>query len=48
MILAWNLDDGSLHVFRAYIVVLATGGYGRAYFSATALIHVPVMVVECV
>ncbi|MBU6184461.1 MAG: succinate dehydrogenase flavoprotein subunit [Rickettsiales bacterium] len=35
-ILAWNLDDGSLHVFRAHIVVLATGGYGRAYFSATS------------
>ena len=35
-ILAWNLDDGSLHVFRAHIVLLATGGYGRAYFSATS------------
>lgn len=35
-ILVWNLDDGSLHVFRAHIVVLATGGYGRAYFSATS------------
>ena len=35
-IFAWNLDDGSLHVFRAHIVVLATGGYGRAYFSATS------------
>jgi succinate dehydrogenase / fumarate reductase flavoprotein subunit len=35
-VLAWNLDDGSLHVFRAHIVVLATGGYGRAYFSATS------------
>lgn len=35
-ILAWNLDDGSLHVFRAHIVILATGGYGRAYFSATS------------
>ncbi|RYE05806.1 MAG: succinate dehydrogenase flavoprotein subunit [Rickettsiaceae bacterium] len=35
-IFAWNLDDGSIHCFRAHIVVLATGGYGRAYFSATS------------
>ncbi len=35
-VLAWKLDDGSLHVFRAKMVVLATGGYGRAYFSATS------------
>jgi len=35
-VVAWNLDDGSIHVFRAQIVVLATGGYGRAYFSATS------------
>ncbi len=35
-IVAWNLDDGSLHVFKAHMVVLATGGYGRAYFSATS------------
>jgi succinate dehydrogenase / fumarate reductase flavoprotein subunit len=35
-VVAWNLDDGSLHVFRAHKVVLATGGYGRAYFSATS------------
>lgn len=35
-VLAWNLDDGSLHAFRGHIVVLATGGYGRAYFSATS------------
>ena len=33
---AWNLDDGSLHVFRAHMTVLATGGYGRAYFSCTS------------
>src|SRR3954463_8166781 len=31
---AWKLDDGTLHRFRAQTVVLATGGYGRAYFSA--------------
>ena len=35
-VMAWNLDDGSLHVFRGHMVVLATGGYGRAYFSATS------------
>ena len=35
-VLAWNLDDGSLHAFKGHIVVLATGGYGRAYFSATS------------
>ncbi len=33
---ALNLADGSLHRFRAHRVVLATGGYGRAYFSATS------------
>ena len=33
---AWKLDDGTLHRFRAQSVVLATGGYGRAYFSATS------------
>ena len=35
-VLAWNLDDGTLNVFRGHMVVLATGGYGRAYFSATS------------
>ena len=35
-VVAWNLDDGTIHVFRAHLVVLATGGYGRAYFSATS------------
>src|SRR6476646_10042626 len=30
-----NLDDGSIHRFRAQAVVLATGGYGRIYFSCT-------------
>ncbi len=34
--LAWNLDDGSLHRFQAQTTVLATGGYGRAYFSCTS------------
>jgi succinate dehydrogenase / fumarate reductase flavoprotein subunit len=35
-VMAWNLLDGTLHRFRAHKVVLATGGYGRAYFSATS------------
>jgi len=35
-VVAWNLDDGTLHRFSAKMVVLATGGYGRAYFSATS------------
>ena len=35
-IMAWKLDDGTLHRFRAKMVVLATGGYGRSYFSATS------------
>ncbi|MCI5044147.1 MAG: succinate dehydrogenase flavoprotein subunit [Aquisalinus sp.] len=35
-VVAWNLDDGTIHRFTAKMVVLATGGYGRAYFSATS------------
>jgi succinate dehydrogenase / fumarate reductase, flavoprotein subunit len=35
-VLAWCLDDGSLHLFRAHSTVLATGGYGRSYFSCTS------------
>lgn len=35
-VIAWKLDDGTLHRFRAKLVVLATGGYGRSYFSATS------------
>ena len=34
-ITAWRLEDGTLHRFRAQRVVLATGGYGRAFFSCT-------------
>ena len=34
-IVAWNLDDGTIHRFRAKLVVLATGGYGRVYLSST-------------
>ena len=33
---ALQLDTGQLHRFRAKMVILATGGYGRAYFSATS------------
>ena len=35
-VLAWDLDKGQLHRFAAKLVVLATGGYGRSYFSATS------------
>ncbi len=35
-LVAMNLDDGSIHRFTAQSVVLATGGYGRTYFSATS------------
>ncbi|MDA3857415.1 MAG: succinate dehydrogenase flavoprotein subunit [Roseovarius sp.] len=35
-VVCWKLDDGTIHVFNAKTVVLATGGYGRAYFSATS------------
>ena len=35
-VIAWNLEDGTIHRFRAHMTVLATGGYGRAYFSCTS------------
>ena len=35
-VLALDMSDGTLHLFRAHGTVLATGGYGRAYFSATS------------
>src|SRR6266699_3465212 len=34
-VIAINLDDGSVHRFRAHMTVLATGGYGRTYYSCT-------------
>jgi succinate dehydrogenase / fumarate reductase flavoprotein subunit len=34
-VMAWSLEDGTIHRFRAHMVILATGGYGRAYFSCT-------------
>jgi len=35
-VVAWNLDDGTIHRFHARMTVLATGGYGRTYFSCTS------------
>ena len=35
-VLAWCLEDGTLHRFQSKVVILATGGYGRAYFSCTS------------
>ena len=34
-VMAWNLDDGTIHRFKAQMVIIATGGYGRCYFSCT-------------
>jgi len=35
-VLAWNLNDGTIHRFRAHITILATGGYGKIYYTATS------------
>jgi succinate dehydrogenase / fumarate reductase, flavoprotein subunit len=35
-VMAWNLEDGTIHRFRAQTVVMATGGYGRAFLSCTS------------
>src|SRR5450631_3275795 len=35
-VVALNLDDGTIHRFTANMVIVATGGYGRAYFSCTS------------
>jgi len=35
-VMAWNLADGSMHRFRAHLVILATGGYGRTYLTCTS------------
>ncbi len=35
-VMAWDLDSGVLHRFRAHEVILATGGYGRTFFSCTS------------
>ncbi len=35
-VIAWNLTDGTLHRFRSHITIIATGGYGKVYYSATS------------
>ncbi|MBT7759417.1 MAG: FAD-binding protein, partial [Rhodospirillaceae bacterium] len=35
-VMAWDLETGTIHRFRAHMVILATGGYGRTYFSCTS------------
>ncbi len=35
-VIAWNLEDGTIHRFRGHTTLLATGGYGRTYFSCTS------------
>ncbi len=35
-VLAWNLTDGTIHRFRSHITIIATGGYGKVYYSATS------------
>jgi len=35
-VVALKMDDGTIHRFSSHMVILATGGYGRAYFSATS------------
>ena len=35
-IIAWNLTDGTIHRFRSHITIIATGGYGKVYQSATS------------
>ncbi|OFZ98345.1 MAG: succinate dehydrogenase flavoprotein subunit [Betaproteobacteria bacterium RIFCSPLOWO2_02_FULL_62_17] len=35
-LLAWDMNNGTLHRFQAHMVILATGGYGRTYFSCTS------------
>ncbi len=42
-VVCWRLEDGTIHVFNAKMTVLATGGYGRAYFSATLPTPAPAM-----
>ena len=33
---AWCLEDGSIHVFHSHVTILATGGYGKTFFSSTS------------
>ena len=36
VLIAWNLNDGTIHRFRSHITILATGGYGKVYYTATS------------
>tara|TARA_B100000963_G_scaffold135153_1_gene117531 strand:- start:23000 stop:24775 length:1776 start_codon:yes stop_codon:yes gene_type:complete len=35
-VIAWNLTDGTIHRFRSHVTIVATGGYGKVYYSATS------------
>jgi len=35
-LIAWNLNDGTIHRFRGHITIIATGGYGKTYYSSTS------------
>ena len=35
-VIAWNLTDGTIHRFRSHMTIIATGGYGKVYYSATS------------
>ena len=35
-VIAWNLTDGTIHRFRSHMTIVATGGYGKVYYSATS------------
>ncbi len=35
-LVAWNLNDGTIHRFRSHITIIATGGYGKVYYTATS------------
>lgn len=35
-LVAWNLNDGRIHRFRSHITIIATGGYGKTYYSSTS------------
>jgi Succinate dehydrogenase/fumarate reductase, flavoprotein subunit len=35
-LIAWNLNEGTIHRFRTHITIIATGGYGKVYYSATS------------
>ena len=35
-VIAWCLEDGSMHVFHSHVTIIATGGYGKTFFSSTS------------